>query len=82
MASKLGLNTLDIHRGSGTAFQGVLNIPKPQGVRKGWVKQFGVISGNRFFMYGFGDQGRQPLVSCLANYCLWDLICAALNPDW
>ena len=67
MTRKIGLNTLDIHRATGTAYQGLLCIPKPQGVKRGWIKQFGVISGNRFLLFGL-IEGKTQVVSCFASF--------------
>ena len=64
----IGLNTLDIHKAKGTAYHGIFWIPKPQGVKRGWVKQYGVISGNRLIMFGFVE-GKTPIVSCLSTFC-------------
>lgn len=64
----VGLHTLDIQRGTGTAFQGKFWLPKPQGVKKGWLKFFGAISGNRFFLFSFLE-GKTPVISCHAVYC-------------
>lgn len=64
----IGLHTLDIRRSTGTAYEGRLWLPKPQGVKKGWLKCFGAITGNRFFVFIISEDRKAPLINCQAAF--------------
>ena len=52
---------IDPTRGIGTAYEGLLRIPKPGGVRKGWMKQFVSVCDFKIFLFGVLDhRGSQP----------------------
>ncbi|XP_076803724.1 serine/threonine-protein kinase MRCK alpha-like isoform X2 [Clavelina lepadiformis] len=49
---------IDPHRGIGTVYEGFVRIPKPMGVRKGWMRQLAVICDFKLFLYDVGESGR------------------------
>ena len=42
---------LDGYHGVGTALEGWVRIPKPGGVRKGWMKQYAIICDFKLFVH-------------------------------
>ena len=64
---RLGFSTVDLVQGSGTVHIGHVFIPKPKGVKKGWMKQFGAISGNRFYLFNISE-GKNQLISLIPSF--------------
>ncbi|KJE91706.1 Cdc42-binding protein kinase beta [Capsaspora owczarzaki ATCC 30864] len=57
---------VDPLHGIGTAIQGFLRVPKPGGVRKGWRKQFFVVSDFKIHVFGGdGDRHQQELAAII-----------------
>nr|CAB3229242.1 serine/threonine-protein kinase MRCK alpha [Phallusia mammillata] len=49
---------IDPHRGIGTVYEGHVRIPKPMGVRKGWMRQLAVVCDFKLFLYDISEGGR------------------------
>jgi len=43
--------------GTGTLYENYIKVPKPMGVKKGWVKQLAVICDFKIFLYDMGESG-------------------------
>ncbi|CAH0718425.1 unnamed protein product, partial [Brenthis ino] len=60
---------IDPARGQGTAYEGYVKVPKPGGVKKGWMRQFVVVCDFKLFLYDI-SQDRNALPSVCVSQVL------------
>lgn len=67
---RVGLNSVNIQAGTGTAYEAIVSLPKPKGVKHGWSRHFGYLTGTRFMIHPLANQKEnQILPACFASYC-------------
>ncbi|KAG1683509.1 Serine/threonine-protein kinase MRCK alpha [Nymphon striatum] len=55
---------IDPTRGVGTAYEGYVKVPRPGGVKRGWMRQFVVVCDFKLFFYDlYPDKNAEPDVS-------------------
>ena len=56
-----------IKAGTGTAFEGKVALPKPKGLKHGWVKYYAYLTGNKLLLHAVSTKD-DDLKACFASY--------------
>ncbi|XP_078061511.1 serine/threonine-protein kinase MRCK alpha-like, partial [Mustelus asterias] len=58
---------IDPVKGTGTAFEGYVSVPKPTGVKKGWQRAHGVLCDFKIFLYEAAESRGSPANAALTH---------------
>ncbi|GBP98071.1 hypothetical protein EVAR_100713_1 [Eumeta japonica] len=62
---------IDPARGQGTAYEGYVKVPKPGGVKKGWMRQFVVVCDFKLFLYDISQDSPRHITALLKTVITW-----------
>ena len=66
---------MDLHLGVGTACEGWVKVPKPGGVRKGWLRMYAMVCDFKVF---FHDPGTDIHTPAIAATHIFDVRCVCV----